>query len=193
MSETPAATDEQIIVLVLAGDRDQFAVLVMRYQRRVCNSLRLLSGNAELAEELTQEAFCRAYAALGRFNPEYRFSSWLYQIAVNLWRSAAKRGSREVPLDGEGQADGDEIPETKRRLVDPDAGPEARAVAEDSKRRVWEAVDQLSPDYKQIVVMRHVMELSYQEIGDELGLPMGTVKSRLARARAELAAILGEP
>lgn len=192
MPVAPDVSDEAIVALVLAGDREQFGVLVVRYQARLVNSLRLVSGDAELARDLTQEAFYRAYAALGRFNPEYRFSSWLYQIALNLWRTSARRGSRETHLEDQMRTDDEDLTESSSLLVDADLGPEARAVAKETKSRLWAAVDQLPSDHRQIVVMRHVMELSYQEIGERLGLPMGTVKSRLARARAELAAALSD-
>lgn len=178
----PDATDATLVAATLAGQLDAYGELVRRHQRRVFYGLLQLCGGADEAEEVTQEAFCRAYSALASFDPAYRFSPWLFQIAVNAWRNRQRQAGREMPWPEQEP----EAPEG-RALPDPAASPEEQALAADRNRRVWQAVAGLPPDMRAIVVMRHAMELSYEEIAASTGLPLGTVKSRLARARGVLA------
>lgn len=186
-----ATSDQAIVASVLAGERDAYATLIGRYQRRIYQSLRWMTGSAYEAEELTQETFYRAYFALASYNPQYRFSTWLFQIAFNLCRTAGKKRQREVALeDYFGEEDDEATHEAQRLLVDPGETPGSVAEASELRRLMWQAVAALPADYRQVIVMRHVHELSYEEICDLTGLPMGTVKSRLARARRQLAKVL---
>lgn len=178
-----STTDQAIVATVVAGDRDAFAELVNRYQRRLYFALYKLTQDADAAEDFTQEAFVRAYSALASYNPAYQFSTWLFQIGFNLWRSSHRRSGRELYVLDE-EPDGDLPP---KEWPDEAPSPESTAVQTEVNRLIWQAVEALPEDARQIVVLRHVMELSYEEISASTGIPMGTVKSRLARARAQLA------
>ena len=180
------ANDQAVVVAVLAGDRERFAVLVERYQQRVFNAMWRACGSRDEAEELTQAAFCRAYFALHTYKPEYRFSTWLFQIAFNLAINAHKRRARppliEPPATGPSPLD--LVPD------DPSAAPEAlteRRALQATVRRAWH---RLAPEYRLMIEMRYVQQLTHEEICQATGLPLGTVKSRLARARHRLAEIL---
>jgi RNA polymerase sigma-70 factor, ECF subfamily len=175
-------TDADLVAATLAGHTDAYGALVQRHQRRVYLGLLQLCRDRAEAEDLTQEAFVRAYRALASFDPAYRFPPWLFRIAINLWRNSRRRAGREVALEGDEA--GDDAPPP---LPDGAPSPEAQAEAAELRRRVWRAVDALPAEARRIVVMRHAMELSYEEIAAATDLPMGTVKSRLARARQELA------
>jgi RNA polymerase sigma-70 factor (ECF subfamily) len=179
--------DAEIVQAVLAGNRDAYASLVERYQRQVFGLLVHAGSATDLSEELTQEAFVRAYYALPRYNPAYRFSTWVCQIALNLWRSERRKQWRvaDVRVDS-GDGETDDAPEW------PDQGPtpDAAAETEDLHRRLWAAVAALPADAREIVLLRHTLELSYEDISATTGIPMGTVKSRLARARRQLALVL---
>ena len=189
MNKTP---DKDIVAAVLAGQHDAFAVLVERYERRIFYALRWMAGSPSEAEELTQAAFCRAYMALATFNPEFRFSTWLFQIAYNLCRTAAKKQAHAVSLEEQFSDEDESSAAEDRLLIDPGKSPELMAEEANSSALIWSAVAALPASYREVVIMRHIEELSYLEICDLTGLPMGTVKSRLARARRELAAALAE-
>lgn len=177
--------DQSVVAAVLAGDRDRYAVLVERYQQRIYNTLWHLCGAADDAEELTQITFCRAYFALGSYKPEFKFSTWLFQIAHNLYLNERRRRRPELMGDSS-TADND----VEADLMDPGALPVAVVERREARTAIWRAIAALPDDYRQIILMRHVNELSYQEISEATCLPIGTVKSRLARARQQLAASL---
>ena len=183
----PEATDATLVAATLAGQLDAFGDLVRRHQRRVFLGLLQLCGDADQAEEITQESFCRAYTALSTFDPAYRFSPWLFQIALNVWRNQLRSAGPEAPWP---EVDtGQDEPEAYV-LPDMAPSPEEAALSADLNRRVWQAVAALPVDARAVVVMRHALGLSYAEIASATEMPLGTVKSRLARARAALAVTL---
>lgn len=184
------AADRALVAAVLAGDLDAYARLVQRYERRIRFAIQRMVGDFEDAEELTQEAFVRAYFALPRFDPQYRFSTWLYQIAANLAINFGRQRAREARMfpDAEDrEAYFDTLPE-----ADVDVQPALAAERRAEIAQLQRAVAELPADMRQVLVLRHVFELSYQEICDATGLPMGTVKSRLDRSRRRLAKALTE-
>lgn len=185
------ASDADLVAVTLAGDAAAFAVLVERHQRRLYHALRRLIGDDGTAEEAVQDGFVRAWERLDRFDPDRPFFPWLARISVNLWLNRLRAERREHPFADEvaDDADGDDAAPP---LADDAPLPEAQAEAADVRWRVWRAVDRLAPEARRIVVLRHSLELSYDEICAVTGLPMGTVKSRLSRARHELAAALGD-
>ncbi len=181
--------DTSVVQAVLSGDLDAYATLVERYQRQVFGLLVHCGSPADQAEEMTQEAFVRAYYALERYNPAYRFPTWVCQIALNLWRSERRKAGRVADLRVDGSdGDGDDAPD----WPDPGPTPDIAVETEDLHQRLWAAVATLPEDAREIVLLRHTLELSYEDICASTGLPMGTVKSRLARARRQLAAMLGD-
>jgi RNA polymerase sigma-70 factor (ECF subfamily) len=159
----------------LKGDASAFEPLVSRYQRVLFTVALRLLGNPEDARDATQNAFVRAYERLDTFDPSRRFFSWIYRIAVNesLNVRRARRPSEPLPA----------TLETAGTAID---GVEARELNE----RVQAALMALSPEHREVVVMRHFADLSYQEIADTLRIPEKTVKSRLFSARQRLAPLL---
>ncbi|NOZ79374.1 MAG: sigma-70 family RNA polymerase sigma factor [Acidobacteria bacterium] len=175
--------DEELVELALAGDRDAFGLLVKRYQRRITAFLSRFVSDFEVARELSQETFLRAWNALERFDPRYRFSTWLFRIAHNLGIDALRR--RELPtrsLESE-SAEGQRL-----ELALPDGGKdplgrlENRELARDLKREI----DALRDEYRELVLLRHFAGLSYQEIAELKNMPLGTVKNKLFRAHSVL-------
>jgi len=190
LPSTPA--DDEVVAAVLAGDRDRFRILVERYQGRLVRALMGFCGSADDAEEVAQEAFLRAFVALAAFRPELPFYPWLHAIARNAAISRAARARRfpTVPLDepvGEGEPAGGD---RDARLADPADGPEALAEQRDARAAFWCAVRKLPEEFRSVLIMRLVDDMSYVEIVEATGLPIGTVKSRLARARDRLATLL---
>ncbi len=185
----PTVTDFQLVEQTLAGSEEAFRALVVRYERRVYNLLVRMLRNPALAEDLTQETFLKAFTHLRSFDPGYKFSNWILKIAHNAAiDTVRRRGPQEVSFDEPGQR---EEARLDAWLVDPASGAAAEAVERQDLRRVLAAaMDRLRPEYRQVVVLRYQEELSYEEIADITGWPIGTIKSHLHRARAEMAEFL---
>jgi RNA polymerase sigma-70 factor (ECF subfamily) len=174
---------------VLGGDADACRLLVTRHQRSVHNLLaRLLRDPAE-AEDLAQETFVRAFRHLATFDPRYKFSSWLLRIARNAGIDALRRRAPiALPLDGEEGRPG------PAASIPAPAGEDGlkRLERQDLSRALEEALGRLRPEYRELVVLRYHEDLGYDEIAEITGLPLGTIKSWLHRARAEMAEILAD-
>jgi RNA polymerase sigma-70 factor (ECF subfamily) len=168
--------DQCLIDACRSGKTEAFGVLVSRYQDRLYPTVFRLTGCAEDALDLLQEAFLRAYEKLDRFHGESSFYTWIYRIAVNLALSDRRKRRHESSAALPGDLSGD-------RALDDPAVPLERAERDE---RIQEALDALAPDHRAVVVMKEYDGLRYEEIGAMLGVPVGTVRSRLHRARCEL-------
>jgi RNA polymerase sigma-70 factor (ECF subfamily) len=173
----------------LAGDRSAFDRLVLGHQDRVFNVCYRLLGDHEEAGDCAQETFVKVYRALKDFRFGSSFSTWLYAIAVNtcknkLQSAEYRRRRRMVPIDDpqEDFAGG----ATVREIEDPAPSPLAQLAEKERERLVQAAIDELPPDARTLVVLRDVEGLSYEEIVQATGYNMGTLKSKLARARQQL-------
>jgi RNA polymerase sigma-70 factor (ECF subfamily) len=168
-----------------AGDLDAFGTLVNRHQHRLVNFVRLMMSSApdrDAAEDVAQEAFLRAYRALGQFRGQSSFRTWLYQIASNVARThSAKRRNRKETQEPESAYARDRPSEENV---------ERRAIAHDQLRR---ALLELPDDWREALVLRDIEGLEYREIAELLKIPMGTVESRIFRGRQRLKAALKEP
>lgn len=169
-------SDEEWLRGALAGDRNAFSVLVRRHQRSLYRYLVRMVGSPDDAMELTQEAFVRAWQALPRWQPTAQFRTWLFRIASNaaLDLLRRRRTVEFVPLDDTFEA------------VHPGAGPERQAQLTQEVRRLEVALSRLTPEHREVLLLREIEDMSYEEIGRVLALSAGTVKSRIARARAAL-------
>ncbi len=187
--KTPPLTDERLVELALDGDEEAFGLLVRRYQRRLTAFLSQLVGDLELARELSQEAFVRAWSALSRFDPRYRFSTWLFRIAHNLGIDQLRRRRLKTVSLYRTDAEGDEVevivPDAKK---DPLGHLENHALASELRQ----VIDELRPEYRELVLLRHFAGLSYQEIADFKEMPLGTVKNKLFRAHSVLRTALAD-
>jgi RNA polymerase sigma-70 factor (ECF subfamily) len=179
LEEAPAA-DEQDRALVrgwLEGRRDAASGLVDRYQKRLFNVALRMLGNVQDAEDVTQSVFLNAFRKLDTYNPEYRFFSWIYRMTVNESLNVLKRRKRTVTLESES-----DIPAQG-------AAPDRSTEVQD---HVAQALMRLKPDDRAVVVLRHFVSFSYEEIADVLEIPVRTVKSRLFTARERLRLTLRE-
>lgn len=179
----PKTPDERLIEMALDGHQEAFETLVKRYQRRLTAFLSQLVGDVELAKELTQEAFIRAWSALERYDPTYRFSTWLFRIGHNLGIDHLRRRRlKTVPIIREDR-EGDEVEVV---LVDQAKDPFGHLKNSELSGALRQAIDGLRPEYRELVLLRHFGGLSYQEIADLEGMPLGTVKNKLFRAHSVL-------
>ena len=179
-----------IVRKVLQGDVNAFEKLVTEYEKAVYAIAQRMTGNPEDAADMTQETFIKAYNSLGSFRGDSKFSVWLYRIATNVCLDFLRSRSRKptVSLSMEDD-DGEEM---QLDIADESASPEMlleRGLTRDAVRR---GLNALPPDYKQILLLREIQGLSYDEISDVLDLEVGTVKSRIFRARKRLCAFLME-
>lgn len=182
--------DAELVKRFKEGDRSAFAEIVHRYQDRVFTLCLRWMGDGEVAREVAQDVFLALYRSLGGFRGDAQLSTWVYRVVINhcknrrLYRRRRQLDQHE-PLEGEPRDDGPE-----RQLADEGPGTDAPLHASEANLLLQEALQLLDPEQRQIIVLREVQDLSYEEIADLLDLPRGTVKSRLHRARLELAAVL---
>ena len=169
-------TDQDVVKACLAGDTDAYATLVERYGGRVFNIALRITADADAAKDCAQEAFIRAYRALHQYDPALPFGPWLYRITTNASLNHVQRWhAHQTPVD--------ELPEHPEKIEE---GPEATAVRREELAEVVAAMEELPPAYRAALTLRHMKQLSYQEVADALGIPLGTVKTHLHRARAAL-------
>jgi RNA polymerase sigma-70 factor (ECF subfamily) len=178
-----AEADERDVARFKAGEEAAFERLVRRHEREVYRLALRLLRNPDDALEVAQETFLRAYRGLSSFRGEAAFRTWLYGIALNAARtrqaSLSKSLSRMQRLEG----DEDDPPSPLLSVSDPAPSPENRALGGELKEALLAALSRISPEHREILLLREVEGLDYGEVGVLLGIPEGTVKSRLARAR----------
>ena len=177
--------DLDLVARARAGDLDAFGILVNRHQHRLVGFVRLMMSSApdrDAAEDVAQEAFLRAYRALGQFRGQSTFRTWLYQIATNVARTQSAR-SRDRK-----EAQEPESPHDRERPSEENV--ERRVIAHDQLRR---ALKELPDDWREALVLRDIEGLEYKEIAELLKIPIGTVESRIFRGRQRLKAALMEP
>lgn len=168
--------DNTLVQGCLGGDEHAFEILVLRYQGPIYNAVLRMVHDREDASDLTQSAFLKAYRQLSRFDPRYKFFSWLYRIAINESLNHVKRQSRQEPLEDD--------------CASSDRDPENRLVGSEVSRYVQVALMKIGADYRAVLVLRHFHDLSYEEMATVLGIPEKKVKSRLFSARRQLKELL---
>jgi RNA polymerase sigma-70 factor (ECF subfamily) len=176
-------SDEELVALSLDGDEIAFGTLVRRYQRRLTAFLSQLVGDMDLARELSQEAFIRAWGALDRFDPQYRFSTWLFRIAHNLGIDQLRRRRLQTVSLFRRDSDGEDV---EIAVVDQKKDPLGHFENRELAVTIRSAIEGLRPEYRELVLLRHFGGLSYQEIADLKEMPLGTVKNKLFRAHSVL-------
>ncbi|HKI00584.1 MAG TPA: sigma-70 family RNA polymerase sigma factor [Thermoanaerobaculia bacterium] len=178
-------TDAEVVVSALRGSQDAYRELVKRFERPVYSLILRMVQDPASAEDLAQEVFVKAFRRLNTYDPQWKFSSWLFKIAHNSTIDHLRRGTPEtVPLE----AADDERGSLGAVLADETVeDPLAAAERRDLGRSLERAIALLRPEYRQAVLMFYAHGASYQEICEVTGLPLGTVKTNLHRARKELA------
>lgn len=181
--DPPGAAGRDLALRHRYGDPEAFEEVYARFADMVFALALRMSADRELAADMTQETFLRVYRHLGRFRGRSSLKTWIYRITINCCRSRLRRRARrrlEGPID--------ELPE----LADGRGGPEQHTLARDLGRQLAAAIAELPVPFREAVLLRDVQELSYAEIGQVLGVRIGTVRSRIARGRERLRCILEE-
>ncbi|WP_372649245.1 RNA polymerase sigma factor [Draconibacterium sp.] len=178
-----ARQDYELVKAALAGDDKAFARLLNRYKDAIYFMLLKMVNNRSDAEDLTLEAFGKAFKSLHQYSPTYAFSTWLFKIASNNCIDfLRKKKGVHVPIENNGQDDNSET--IKLRSKDPN--PEEKLIRQQKAILLRRVVRKLKPRYQILVELRYFREFSYEEIAKELDLPLGTVKAQLFRAREML-------
>ena len=172
-------TDGELIIDAVGGRADGFEELVRRYQRPITSYVFRMLGDYESSLDVTQEVFIKVYNSLNKYSSEYKFSTWLYRIAHNAAIDHMRRNSVTPQSLETENADGTFQLQIESRGPSPE---------QDHERREWRTeidsvVECLPPTYRDLILLRHSRDLSYDEIAEVTGLPLGTVKNRLFRAR----------
>ncbi|MHB8202597.1 MAG: sigma-70 family RNA polymerase sigma factor [Desulfomonilaceae bacterium] len=176
--------DEEVVKRCAGGDREAFNDLVLKYQKKVFSVAYRFVGDPEEANDLAQEIFTAAYQNLKSFRGDSKFSTWLFQIATNRGKNRFKYLKRRGFFTNKGSSEtDDEGDQSHRALPDQTANPEELLSGNQIRKAVIEAINELEPDHREIVILRDIEGLSYDEIARILDLPEGTTKSRLHRAR----------
>ena len=179
--DTPKPTDAEMVAAVLKGDQELYGELVKRYQGRLVNYLYRILRSVQEAEDLAQEVFFKLYQALDRYDPKYKFSTWLFRVAQNAAIDRIrKRRLQLVSMDRTGDPDGG-MGTWEFASGDPSPYGDLRNV--ERGKAIQSAIDQLPWDYRELIVLRHFGELSYDEIAKLKEMPLGTVKNKLFRGR----------
>ncbi len=154
----------------LAGDPEAFAALVEQYEKPVYNLALRMLRNSEDARDIAQTVFMKAYQNLSNYDPQYKFYSWIYRMAINESLNILRmRGRNAGPID--------------ERLAEDSAGPPELLAADQTREVVLEAVERLKPEHRAVIVLRYFVDRNYEDMGEILGIDAKTVKSRLYTAR----------
>lgn len=181
-------SDAEIVERIKAGEQHLFDILVQRYSSRAYQIAYGVLGTREDAEEVAQDVFIRIFKALPKFRGDSEFTTWMYRIAMNLARNkyrynksrgANKKISMQETID-------DSDSRTLIQVPEPRLSPDSEVGLEEYQKDIMREIENLPPLYRDALVLRNVEEMSYEQIADVLGCKLGTIKSRIARAREEL-------
>lgn len=194
MADAEGESDEQLAKLAQSGDREAFTRLLHSYELPIYHLAYRLSGDAEEARDLTQEIFVRAYLRLSSYDPSRRFFPWLYRLGVNYCLNQQRQQRRQptITLSRLGRAQSGEDEDVMFDLPDMAAGPEELSERAEQQAAVNAAISKLPTDYQAVIALRYGADLDYAAIAETLNLPLGTVKTRLFRAKESLRRELGK-
>ncbi len=189
-SPPPPDSDQMLVARTVAGDQKAYELLVVKYQRRIQRLIGRMVRDSDLVEDIAQETFIRAYRALGQFRGEAQFYTWLYRIAVNTAKKALVDLRRDPLIYESARRSSDDEEETssvENELTSAET-PETVLAAKEIATAVNSAMEALPEELRQAVTLREIEGLSYEEIAEVMNCPIGTVRSRIFRAREAISA-----
>jgi RNA polymerase sigma-70 factor (ECF subfamily) len=181
-------SDQQVVVYAQQGREDAYRELIARYERPVFSLIFRMVRDNETAEDLAQETFIKVLNNIDRYLPEFKFSSWLFKIANNITIDYLRRRQLDtVSLEGAPDAVSEESKRaTSLAIASPGESPLQQLESKELGEQIERAIARLRPEYRACILLRHVEDYSYDEIAEIVKLPLGTVKTYIHRARAEL-------
>jgi len=186
---TPADSDALLVERTLKGDQRAFELLVIKYQRRIQRLIGRMVRDVDLVEDIAQETFIRAYRALAQFRGEAQFYTWLYRIAINTAKKALMDLKRNptVSENAYKSDDDDETSRVENELTSSET-PEAVLASKEIAHIINTAMQELPEELREAITLREIEGLSYEEISEAMNCPIGTVRSRIFRAREAISA-----
>ena len=172
--------DDHWVVLAVKGNEKAYSELTQKYQKPLYFHVRKMIRNPDFAEDLVQDIFLKAFKSLKNYKNDYAFSTWLYRIATNHTIDYLRKKKLETLSI---HADESDDKHATIQLADEDSFTDEPMIKRERKNKVHEAIDQLPEKYKEVIIKRHIEEKSYQEISEEMDIPLGTVKAHIFRAR----------
>lgn len=187
--DTAADSDIRLVERTIAGDQKAFELLVIKYQRRIQRLIGRMVRDVDLIEDIAQETFIRAYRALAQFRGDSQFYTWLYRIAINTAKKALMDLKRNptVSENAHKSGDDDETSSVENELTSVET-PEAVLASKEIAQIINAAMDSLPEELRQAITLREIEGLSYEEIAVVMDCPVGTVRSRIFRAREAISA-----
>ena len=184
-TESPADSEAALVQRAAAGDHRAYELLVIKYQRRIQRLIGRLVRDVDLVEDIAQETFIRAWRALPKFRGEAQFYTWLYRIAVNTAKKSLLELKRNPLITEAAMRSSDDDEETSWREREPisESTPESELAAREIAQAVHDAMEALPEVLRQAITLREIEGLSYEEIAEAMECPIGTVRSRIFRAR----------
>ena len=172
--------DDHWVVLAVKGDEKAYSELTQKYQKPLYFHVRKMIRNSDFAEDLVQDIFLKAFKSLINYKNDYAFSTWLYRIATNHTIDYLRKKKLETLSI---HADDSDDRHATIQLADEDSFTDEPMIRRERKNKVHEAIGQLPEKYREVILKRHIEEKSYQEIAEEMDIPLGTVKAHIFRAR----------
>lgn len=174
--------DNILVQQVKDGKVESFELLVERYEKQVYNIAYRYTGNRDDAFDLSQEAFIKAYRGIKNFRQESTFKTWIYHIASNVCRDYLRKGKKYIEISIDESVHGEDG-DMEKQFADSSIGPEEIFEGKELSEFIQSIINDLQQEYKEVIVLREIQQLSYEEIAEVLDCSLGTIKSRLNRAR----------
>lgn len=192
MAKTKSNTDKELIARIKNNhDQKAYALLLNKYKNSLMFTVLKMVNNRDDAEDITMQAFTKAFKSLETYNDQYAFSTWLFKIASNTSIDfLRKKRLKTTSLDRKMNKDEDSSSEFSQNILDPELDPEEKYVLKQRNLLMKEVVESMNPKYRALIELRFYKELKYDEIAEILDIPVGTVKVRLYRAKTLLTEIL---
>ena len=188
-SATASDSDAMLVERTVAGDQKAFELLVIKYERRIQRLIGRMVRDVDLVEDIAQETFIRAYRALAQFRGEAQFYTWLYRIAVNTAKKALMELKRNPTVsENSFKSDDDDETSTLENELTSSETPESLLAGKEIAQMVNTAMEALPEELRQAITLREIEGLSYEEIAEAMNCPIGTVRSRIFRAREAISA-----
>jgi RNA polymerase sigma-70 factor, ECF subfamily len=185
--KSPSLEEKQAIAQLKQGNLDKMEVLVRRHQVRAVYAALLILRDPKLAEDIVHDAFLRAVEKIDQFDESKPFGPWFLRSVVNASVKAARRQKRYMPLD---ETQAEEASKVADWLMDPDPSPELIIETQETRQMVWNALGELTPEQRAVVIMRYFLEMSEIEMTQKLDRPLTTIRWRLKTARNQLRKLL---
>ncbi len=187
-TESATSLDKELVRRVQQGEKGAFDILVKKYQHKIISLVGRYVKDPMIAEDIAQESFIKAYRAIERFRGDSAFYTWLYRIAINTAKNHLVATARRVPLDGVDAADAEQYDDGA--LLRDSSTPESEMLTDEIRDTVFATIDNLPEDLRMAITLREIENMSYEEIAEAMECPIGTVRSRIFRAREAVDKVL---